>query len=223
MTRTCTCQGCSQNRAALSPFCKRHNSVYKQYGHPKAGPVKQGHYASYRQAVVDLIDANEGHQGLTAALTYLGGWMQRAVANENAFKGASEVSYLARHGITAKHLLIEACAFNCYLSQQGRSPLPDQRSEAFALSRALLLLAPRPRRFTAAQNAKGGKGYSVRPSFAALDSIGSHLRAVLANVLANVSMAVADRESQAQDTLKALSEPLKPPVYAYLQEAAAKA
>jgi hypothetical protein len=219
-SRQCNAAGCSSNRTALSPFCAKHHSVYRNYGHPTAGPVKQAYYIPYRKAVGDLLDANEEHQGLKAALGYVSSWMQQATANEKAYKGAADVAGLVRHGVTPRQVLIEVCSFYTYLSLHGRRPLPDARSESFAMSRAVLMLAPRVRRYTAAANAKDGSGYALRPKFAALDHIGAHLRTVLAYVLGNVADAVANRDAQAAETLEALRAPLKPPVAVYLAEAA---
>lgn len=219
----CACKGCIINRTSLSPMCAKHHAVYRQYGHPKAGPVKPAFYTPYRKAVKELLDANENHQGLAAALEYVTGWMKSAAADENAFKSAPEVARLVRYGITPRDVLTEVSAFNCYLTLHGRVPLPDARSEAFAFSRAVLLLAPRGRHYTAAANAKGGSGYALRPKFSVLDHLGAHLRSVLSNVLANVASAVATRDAQAAETRQALRAPLKPPRAAFMVEAAGQA
>jgi hypothetical protein len=218
--RDCACAGCSQSRASLSPYCRLHTTRADKYGSPQAGPVKPAYYTPYRKPVADLMDANKGHAGLSAALEYVTRWLAQAVANERSFKGANEIAGLVRHGITARDILIEVCAFSCYVRLHGSTPLPDAKAEAFGLSRAVLGLVPRPRRFTAEQNAKGGTGYAIRPRRAALEHIGTHLKAVLAHVLAQVSLAVENSDAQTQE---ALQVPLKPPVMAYLAAGAANA
>ena len=145
--------------------------------------------------------------------------MGRAAHSDEAFKGAPEVSRLVRHGVTPRDLLVELCSFWCYLQANPRA-LPDTRSEDFGLSRAVMHLAPRPRRVTREAEAKGNYGYSMRAKFSALDAIGSHLRSVLAFFLVNIAEAVSTRDVRKLATLQQLREPLASPTAVYLTEAA---
>lgn len=208
-------------RSGLDAYCSRHNTVYRRFGHPHAGPIKSIHYRSYRKEVSDLFNVNSNHPGLIHALDYITRWMQQAAAPEASHKWAAEVSRVGRHGVSPTEVLIEVCSFWCWLEANPRA-LPDTRAEDFALSRAVMALAPRPRRITREAANKGSSGYQLRPRFSALDSIGSHLRQVLAFFLVSVSEAVATKEARAAETLAQLRAPLASPTAAYLQEAAAK-
>lgn len=147
--------------------------------------------------------------------------MHGAAAAEDSFKGAPEIARLVLHGVSPRDLLVEVCAFWCFLQDNPRA-LPDKRSEDFGLSRAVMHLAPRPRRFTREAVAKGTTGYPLRPKFSALDSLGAWLRSVLASFLVNVAEAVATKETRAAETLAQLRAPLVSPTAVYLNDAAAK-
>lgn len=219
--RYCKSQGCTEHRQGLDAYCPAHQSVYRKYGSPHAHPIKAARYARYRKEVAAVFEANRSHPGYVTALDYLTRWMLGAAASEDSFKGASEIARLVRHGVSPRDLLIEVCAFWCFLQDHPRA-LPDTRSEDFGISRAVMHLAPRPRRLTREAVLKGTTGYQLRPKFSALDSLGAWLRASLAHFLVNVAEAVATKEARAVETLAQLRAPLTSPTAVYLHEAAAK-
>lgn len=220
--QVCKARGCNESRSGLNAYCTPHQVVYRRYGHPHAGNIRIQSYMPYRQHVSAILEANSTHPGMVSALDYVTQYMARAAQSDEAFKGAPEISRLVRHGVTPRDFLIELCSFWCYLHDHPRA-LPDTRSEDFGLSRAVMHLAPRPRRVTREAEAKGLYGYSMKPKFSALDSIGSHFRSVLAFFLVNMAEAVSTRDARAIETVKQLRAPLVTPTAVYLAEQALKA
>lgn len=219
--RLCKARGCTEYRQGLDAYCPAHQAVYRKYGHPAAGPIKPARYASYRKEVSAILDANLQHPGYLAALDLITRWMAAAVANEASSKAAPEIARLVRHGVSPRDLLMEVSAFWCFLQDNPRA-LPDTRAEDFGISRSVMALAPRPRRYTREALLKGTSGYPMRPKFSALDSIGSWLRSVLVFFLTNVAQAVVSKESRVAETMAQLKAPLATPTAAYIQEAAGK-
>lgn len=217
----CKARGCTEHRQGLDAYCPQHQSVYRKYGHPRASPIKPAQYTRYRKEVTAIFEANLSHPGLVSALDYVTRWMLGAAACEDSSKAAPEIARLVRHGTSSREVLVEVCSFWCFLHDSPRA-LPDTRSENFALSRAVMHLAPRPRRYTREAVQKGTTGYQLRPRFSALDSIGAWLRSVLAQFFVTVYEAVSTKEARAAETLAQLRAPLASPTAVYLQEAAAK-
>ena len=220
--KTCKASGCSELRSNLNPFCSSHSVVYHRYGHPHAHAIKLLYYQGYRKEVEAVFNANSGHAGLVAALDYVTQYFHKAVHSEESsdFRAAYEISRLVRHGVSPREFLVEVCTIWCYLHQNVRA-LPDQRSEDWAISRAVLRLAPMPRVHTDEAKARGSHGYAMKPRFGALDTIGSHIRQVLAFFLVNIAESVINKEARALVTIQALRSPLVSPTAVYLAEAAA--
>lgn len=216
--RTCMASGCSETREGLNNYCKAHTRTYNRYGHYKARPIRATEYLPYRKPIKELFTANSTHPGLIAALHWVSNWLQQATADEQTFKGANELARIVRNGATAEDVLIEVCAVYCYVMDRPRS-LPDSKSEAIAMSRAVFALAPRPRRYTHESLAKKTNGYPLRARFSGLNTVGTQLRDVLAFLLANVHQSIATRDQQEADTLKALRAPLSFPVAALVATA----
>jgi hypothetical protein len=156
---------------------------------------------------------------MVSALDYVTQYLRQATQNEDSSKAAPELARIVRYGVSPRQFLIELCAVWCFIQDNPRG-LPDTRSEDFALSRAVAQLAPRPRMITRAAELKGSPGHIVRAKFSALDSIGSHLRSVLAFFLVNVYEAVSTRDTRAVETVQQLRAPLVTPTAVYLAEQA---
>lgn len=180
-----------------------------------ARPIDPSEWAVYRKEVSTLFAANDSHAGLVGAVAYVRSLMDRAAANERAFKGAEVLDRLRRDGVTPLEVLTEVAAVWCLL-QFRPATLPTQRAIDFALSRAVISLRPLPKRVS--YTAKGEQTYSVKPRTSALAFLGRHLREVLGPFLANVWAFVSAREERAKAAAAALREPLSPPTAAFLAE-----
>ena len=223
--KACNASGCAELRNGLDLHCTNHQRTHSRYGHPLARPVKPSDYFAYRKPVLEIFKANASHPGLVSALDWVTKWMETATASAvtsatvKALKEAHEVARLVRHGVTPFDVLVEVCAFWCWLQDNPRA-LPDTKAEDFGLSRAVLGLAPRLRTVTAEAIAKGKHGYAVRPKFSALNVIGSQMRAVLCFFLVNTHEAVSTRDTRKAQTLEQLRAPLVSPTAVYLSEMA---
>jgi len=220
--KSCRASGCTKQRKGLNAYCPQHQTVYRKYGHPKARPIKASEYSSYRKEVSAILEVNRSHPGFVAALDYVTRWCQASLVEGTTDKAAPELARLARVAVTPLDILVEACSFWCWLQDHPRA-LPDTRAEDFAMSRAVMSLAPRPRRYTAEANLKGTTGYQLRPKFGALGAIGPRLREVLCRFFVNVAEAVSTRDTRAQEALEQLRAPLASPTAVYLDKAAAAA
>lgn len=220
-SKECSARGCDERRHGLDAYCTQHNTAYRRYGHSAAPPIKPARYIPYRKEVLAVFGANETHPGLVASLDYVERWLQGAAHDESSSKAAPELARLVREGVSPQDVLVESCAFWCHLKDSPRA-LPDTRSEDFALSRAVMALAPRPRRYTREAIQKGTTGYQQRSKFSALNSIGTWLRSVLAFFFASVYEAVSNRDARSLATLQALRAPLASPTASYLAQAALK-
>lgn len=218
----CKAPGCGEPRLGLNSHCNAHHASFRRLGHHNARSVKVSRYSGYRKEVFQVFDANPYHAGLLAAHAFINQWMLECSVLPDSTKAASEIALLVRHGVSTREVLIEVCAFWCFLQCEPRA-LPDTRSEDFAISKAVLKLAPRPRRYTPEATKKGTQGYEIRPKFAALDSIGALLRAALSFFLVNIAEAVANRDTRKQETLQALRAPLVSPSAVYVAEVGAAA
>jgi hypothetical protein len=204
---TCSAQGCGNQRRGISLYCAAHLPSVQRYGHWAASPVAAARYEAERAEVTALAAANADHPAFVQALAYVRQWMAQAAANESAFKGADHVARLVRHGVTAEALLIEVAALWSHMQSHERL-LPDTKARDFALSRAVVALAPLPRRVAHSATSKGSE-YSLRPRTSALSHIGRHLREVLAVFLVNVHQAVTSRHERAATLLESMRQPLK--------------
>lgn len=216
--RQCGNRGCSKSRYGMNRWCEACNRKAVHYGDPRAGPLKRSQWAPERAQVAALIAANADHPGVRSIVAYLEQWSAEACANEQAFKGATEIARLTRHGIKPLALLTEACAFWLWLD---RHPLvlPSDRAADFALSRALFGMAPRPRRQT---RGPGGVwpvnkklaatcSYAPKAKVTALAYIGKHLRGVLAPFFSNLAASLERQAEQLAAREAAMRAPLVAP------------
>jgi len=207
----CTVRGCSSARDSLSPYCGPHYRRSQRHGHPTAAPVRATLWKPYRARIRALLEANAGHPGLVHALTFLRQWTDQAVAldGQRRQQWASEVARLVRHGVQPLDLLTELGSVWMALQDHPQATQSDLHRD-FAISKAVLQLAPRPRRVTRAAALKGSAGYAPRPRASALKQIGPHLVQALAPLLANLRQSLETEEDRARVEAAAMRQPLAP-------------
>lgn len=212
----CDLRGCGHHRSGINRWCTDHLRRANLYGHPEAPPLRPHQWNEERQEVRRLLSDNADHPGLRSVIAFITSWSEQACANEHAFKGADEVARVIRHGVKPLDIVTEVAAFRLWMTRHP-GILPDQRSEDFALARAVFGLAPRIRRHTRGPGgawpvtikAPATWSYSPKPTKAALGYVGSHLRGTLAPLLANVALAVETRAQAQADHEAALRAPFK--------------
>ena len=106
MTQLCKAPGCNLLRGGLDSHCGRHRSTYRRLGHPDAKPLPRRSWLPYKVALDGLFALNQAHAGLLEAERYVETFMQKAVANVRAYKGAEQMQRLATAGITARDVLV---------------------------------------------------------------------------------------------------------------------
>jgi hypothetical protein len=145
-------------------------------------------------------------------LTHIAGWSERACANQSAFKGAEELARLARHGIKPLDIVVETAACLSWLEQNPRV-LPDDRSQDFAVSRAVFGLAPRARCSTRYRPVGArllpNHSYARKARTGSLNYVGTYLRTTLAAFLANIALTLEARAMEEAARLAAMRAPLQ--------------
>lgn len=212
---TCTVPGCQDHRTGMRRMCRDHLRTDRRYGHPNGNPLKPSTFARERALVVDLLSKNTDHAALTHGLRWLTAWCTEATTSERAFAGADEVARLIRHGVTPLAILAEVAAVDIWLNNNPRA-LPDDRAEDFAVSRAVFMLAPRPRRQSGWRPARpGGRApepwtYAPVPKPGALAFVGHHLRRrALTPLLVVIASAVQARAREEEAQRAAMRTPMQ--------------
>ncbi len=201
-------------------MCGKHKPRARTLGDATAKPVGPHEYRSEVLQVRQLFAENSTHPGLTATLRALEDWMQQARSGEGLsvkeqpYPSAPEVARLVRHGVQAVDILVTVCG---HLQWQRSNPhrLPSDAARDFALSRAVMKLAPRPLKQSPHQRSKG---YRTIPKFAALQHLGMFLRQWLSDFLAVVQLALEQRAAQKVKLKQDLRTPFGAPVVAFMDE-----
>jgi hypothetical protein len=217
-TNYCNIPGCQSHRHSLSKWCLRHLSTYERNGDPQGAPVRPQQWKTYRNKVHELVSANGDHPGLAQAVRFIQQWMESASANEDQGTWAPEMARLMRAGVTPLQVITELAAAWSYLQDYPRV-CRSESHRTFTLSKAVLGLAPRPRRFTAKDNMLGGNGYAIKAKPAALVYIGRHLTQALAPLLVNIHQSIQTEQDRASQAVEALRAPFQVAPQAFTQAA----
>lgn len=227
-TDYCSIPGCHEHRYSLSKWCQRHLSTYQRNGDPLGLPVRPQQWKHYRAKVEALLASNGDHQGLAHAVRFVQQWMNQAdqldreVGLKAPMAWAAEVARLKRAGVSPLQVISELAAAWSYLEDHPRVCRSDSH-RTFTLSKAILSMAPRPRKVTALSNLNGTNGYALKAKPAALKHISSYLVESLAPLLVNIHQNIQDEKQAAQQAVALLREPFKAvPTHAF-KEAAKKA
>lgn len=217
----CRASGCSQRRRGFSTFCRQCLPNAKRLGHPNARAIWPSEYRDPENKVNDLFVCNPDHAGLVYVTQALGSWMQEAVAaadlapKNRPHPSVEEVARLVRHGVTASALLVRLCAVFAFL-RSNPNVLPNDDARAFAISHAVIKLAPRARRQSRTRKSQ----WVVAPKSGAVAHLGRHLSGWLVAFLETVAQAVEQREQQRASVQQSLREPFGVPAAAILAEEA---
>lgn len=220
--KTCFSPGCTNERTGYNRTCRAHTPRDKINGHPLAGAIRETEYRPEVDAVRTLFAEDPDHPGLLHTLKAMEVWMQQAKAAEGLsvqsqpYPSAPEVARLVRWGVQPVDIL--ATFFGAlYWQQHNRtSRLPDDVSRDFALSHAVLRLAPRAKRGFRGLSASGTASY-IRPKFAPLQHLGKHLRQWLAPLYPVVAQALDSRDQQREEVLASMRQPFRAPAVSILQ------
>jgi hypothetical protein len=158
-----------------------------------------------------LLETNSGHPMVTHAQAFIQQWLSQAAAMDGrrGCAWATEVARLGRHGVNPLDLMTELAAVHVALKDKPGAVQGKQHRD-FAISRALCLLAPRPRTVTLEARAKGTSGYAKKPLPSALRHIGPHLQQALAPLLALIVQALEQEQFRAKAEADRMWQPLAP-------------
>lgn len=203
--KRCSAPGCTEYRDGLNSVCRAHLAPLKRYGHPLATPVRLTEYRAAVDKASRLIAANPSHPGLSAAAAWLQSQMDAAAREDTSVAGWEEWARLKRHGVSPQDILSHVAGCFVFLAEHPHR-LPDDASRSFALARAMLALAPRPRRALG-----NGATYSPRAKPSSVSRLAKLLQAQLAPLLANIARTVREMPSPEAARGRAMSAPLQLP------------
>lgn len=193
--KPCLDPACHRLRHRLSGYCQFHTTRKHLYGHPKGRHI---HPAEYRKELEEVrsfvaLQVQRQHPAMVAALRLLEDWLDRAWQGEG-LDGYRDLQRLKEHEVTPLDILEASAAVWLYSHRSGPAALPDDERLTYALSLAVLALAPRER---SASNAP--KGYwKKRYPASARRAIGRWLRTNLAPLYTNLCAALSHQQQAAE-------------------------
>ncbi|HEX2542484.1 MAG TPA: hypothetical protein VHM00_15540 [Caldimonas sp.] len=170
----------------------------------------------------ELLSTQPGHPGLVAALQYLEKLLRDAEASDGAFKGAIELGRLARSGVTPLEVFIELASCFCYIKDHPAClPADDGTAPRYAMARAVIGLAPRPRKTSSGSLSRTtSTTYSAKPMGPDIRAVGEMLTRTLNPVLIQVYLAIEAREANKAAVVADMRMPFAPPTAALVEELA---
>lgn len=226
--RNCKADGCDALRAGISPYCRHHCNAFRKYGHPLAKPYLRREWDQERKEVRDLFQGHPDHPGLLSCLKWASRWF--AEADETAGKGGRkgppawslEVSNVSRSGCSPLDLITEVAAFGVWESRHPYA-MPDFKAWTYGTGRAVIGLAPRPRRAyrptsRASKSTRGAATYPIKATPSALEVIGATIRRDLSPFILTVCRAVSGREEQKAQVLASMQMDFIAPSTALIKE-----
>jgi hypothetical protein len=178
--RPCSVDGCGESRYGTSLYCLAHMRATRAHGHPKGVAIFPKQYVAERAEAAGVIGRNPSHPGIVTALSWLKEWL------EGQRGAAQEAARLADHGVEPRRVL-EECAAVWMLSHRRPGQLPDDARLTFALSRAVLHLAPRRVRKIYQYGSRTARRYQSA-SREARRELGEAIRRTLGVLLQQISM-----------------------------------
>ncbi len=191
-------RNCGNTRRGFDLTCLPCRGRRNQYGSPNCRPIFLKEWSAERRQVARVLKANTQHAAYIAAVAFLDTLKARSVDADrgdrdgtfsSAFKGAREVARLARAGVESSTIVEVVCGLSLYLQ---RAPLATDKERLYALSRAVLALAPRPVRTTWSATDNTQKKYRRKARPSDLHALGVLLAENLATVVALVALAVEE-------------------------------
>jgi hypothetical protein len=216
----CRADGCNRPRRGFGIWCRSCLPKARKLGHPNARGIRPSEYKETERRVRSLFaGANADHPGLVYATQALEAWMAEALESSALpqkrwpHPSVPEVARLARHGVTARDLLVRLCSVYYFL-RSNPTVLPSDDARSFAVSHALIKLAPRASRLSRS----GRSAWTINAPRYAVAHLGKHLRVWLASFLEVVAQALDQRDVQRASVVAALRQPFGVPAAAILAE-----
>ncbi|MDB5808903.1 MAG: hypothetical protein JWN94_1025 [Betaproteobacteria bacterium] len=202
--KMCNAKGCMLSRHRVSGYCRVHERGRRLYGHALGYHFKSKEFNEERQLVTEFIGSNIEHKGIASALAFLRQWLERSTSGDKLLPAYEDFHRLNSKCIKPIDILIEAATVWLY-SERHRERLPDDLRLTYAISLAVLHLAPRDYRSTWSQGRE-----TVSPqrlSAAARLAVGEHIRTNLGLLISNIVRTMQKQQSEQHEFRQSLSAP----------------
>lgn len=200
----CVVSGCNKPRLRLSSCCARHHNPLKVYGHPEGRHIPAKLWAAEFKEVSDLIDSNADQPAVSAALSLLKQWTERACGGGGQ-PAARAFQRFYDYGVPLLTVLKTAAAVWLF-SYRYPHILPNDVRLDRAVAIACIRLVPRDKQVTL----RGIRKYRKHDA-ASRRELGTEMREYLAPFFVNIK-AAADQQWHAKNqALSGLRIPLTTP------------
>jgi hypothetical protein len=136
-SRPCEVRGCASPRYGVSNYCLVHRRANRAHGHPLGYRIWPRDIAAERKEVRRILREQPDYPGLRSGLS----WTQ-ALLSRGVILDCDEFERLSSAGVTARRI-VEECAALWMYAHRNPARLDDDSRLTFALSKAVLTLAPR--------------------------------------------------------------------------------
>jgi hypothetical protein len=189
--RRCKAPDCHRMRSRYSSCCHVHHERLHQYGHCWGKALLPRTYAVDEAEIAAFVEAHVGHAAITASVSWLQSWIDRACRGEPGTPAARAFQRLNDHGVTALQVFVRAIAVWIHCYRNKRAVPDDMRALDYAISRAVLALAPRERIVGATRTQRR---YRSHPASARRE-IGPAIRDKLAPVFASIVVGLEEQHN----------------------------
>jgi hypothetical protein len=197
--RQCKASGCTNLRSRVSALCKKHTRTRHLYGHPLGRSIPLREYVGVSEEIAGFIVARREHPAIVAALRWIANW-----CIDSSTPAHRAMDRLHLRGVPTETILTSALAPWLY-SHRRPSRLPDDLRLTYAISLAVLALAPRERR---PSRSNAGRSYTARHTADVRRGVGERIRNNLSPLFANICIALERIEAEQRSHQDALRVPL---------------
>ena len=184
----CEVPGCNKPRWKLGRFCRNHQYVSNQYGHPLGKWIRLYQYQIETDEIRSLFRTNPHHPGLKEALKVID---QQFLSGLTKLSREREWLQVIDHQVPALEILIRITALYLY-SWRNPSKLPDDNRLTYALARAV---------FKSAKKAKQLERKTV------LEATGKLLRERLSAFFWNICKSFDQLEENREKIIESYQQP----------------
>lgn len=200
--RECKVSNCREYRHLVSGYCKEHHRKYSLYADPLGRTIKPKEYLKERQEVSALIQRNLTHVATAAAIGFIQGWLDKALAG-GPCQALREMQRLALGGVTALEILTESAALFHY-SERYPHQLSNDTKLSFQIALACFRLSPQG--FTLSPT---NRPMYRKPRGADRRAFGETMRKTLGLYFINISNTIRRKEEQEANLREKLWTPLE--------------
>lgn len=191
--RQCKVKGCTEHRARVSGYCKRHNQTNHLYGSPYHKKLEAKDYAMETVECLGVItkNYNKNHQGVLFGLRFFHQWLTDATEGKPSTPAAAHLRRLSDAGVTPIDLLTTSAAMVLFMNRYPQR-IRDGRHLVYCIGNRILR----------------SSRYPGRPRGPLFREVGEHVWNNLKVLLVNIARTIQRKEADAQENLKAMYKEL---------------